>query len=80
MRPEFDESDLTVYDQSSMVTRMVGAVKIATAYRDHATMNVSYVGAKDRHSRVTAETVAKRFRCGIETAQKTLKTTTQRGF
>ena len=42
VKPEFDESDLAVYDQSSMVTRMVGAVKIATAYRDNSTMNVSH--------------------------------------
>ncbi|KAI2497134.1 hypothetical protein MHU86_17395 [Fragilaria crotonensis] len=28
---------------------------------------------------INAETVARRFRCGIETAQKTLKATTQRG-
>ncbi|KAI2499224.1 Reverse transcriptase (RNA-dependent DNA polymerase) [Fragilaria crotonensis] len=44
-----------------------------------ATMITKMVGA-DRHSRVNPETVAKRFRCGIETAQKTLKATTQRGI
>ena len=71
-----EESDMAVYDQTAMVSRMISAVNVATAYRD---VNVSFVGAKDRHSQVTAETVAKRFRCGIETAQKTLKTTTQRG-
>jgi hypothetical protein len=56
---------------------MIGMVKVATASRGEA--NLSYVGAKDRHSQVNAETVAKRFRCGIETAKKTLKATTQRG-
>ena len=40
---------------------------------------MAFVGAKDRHSQVTAETVARKFRCGLETAQRTLKTTTQRG-
>lgn len=41
---------------------------------------VSFVGSKYRYSRVNAETVARKFRCGTETAQRTLKTTTQRGF
>lgn len=70
-------SDLSVYNEATMLTTMIGAVKIATASRKD--MNVSFVGAKDRHSQVNAETVARRFRCGIETAQKTLKATTQRG-
>ena len=60
-----------------MITKMVGAVCVATAHRDPT---VSFIGSKDRHSQVNAETVAKRFRCGIETAQKTLKATTQRGI
>jgi hypothetical protein len=59
-----------------MITKMIGDVSIATAHREK---QVSFVGSKDRHSQVNAETVAKRFRCGIETAQKTLKATTQRG-
>ena len=49
---------------------------MATAHRD---VNVSFVGSKERHSQVNAETVARKFRCGLETAQRTLKTTTQRG-
>jgi hypothetical protein len=40
---------------------------------------VSFLGTKDRHSQVTAEEVARKFRCGIELAKQTLKTTTQRG-
>ena len=72
-----DVSDLSVFDPPSMVTRMIKAVNIATAHRDP--LNLGYVGAQDRHSRVTPETVARMFRCGLETAQKTLKTTTQRG-
>ena len=51
-------------------------MNVATAHRD---VNISFVGSKDRHSQVNAETVARKFRCGIETAQRTLKTTTQRG-
>ena len=71
-----DYSDLTSFDEAAFVRRMIGAVHVATAHRDS---NVSFVGSKDRHSQVNAETVARKFRCGIETAQRTLKTTTQRG-
>jgi hypothetical protein len=74
---EAEESDLSVFDQTTMVTRMIKAVNVATACRDPGI--VGYVGAKDRHSRVTPETVARMFRCGLETAQNTSKTTTQRG-
>ena len=73
-----DESDLSVFTPSIMMKRMVGAVNIATAYREQPA-NIAFVGAKDRHSQVNAETIARKFRCGVETAQKTLKTTTQRG-
>jgi hypothetical protein len=59
------------YDQLSMMQQLISAVNIT---------NVSYVGAKHRHSQiVTAEEVARKFRCGIETAKQTLKTTTQHG-
>jgi hypothetical protein len=67
-------SDLSVFDQSSMTRRMISAVEIATSYRDE--QSISFVGAKDHHSQVTAKTVARKFRCGLETAQKTLKATT----
>ncbi len=70
-------SDLSVYDTSHMIQRMISSVNVATAHRDEP--SIAYVGAKDRHSRVTPEAVAKKFRCGLETAQRTLKTTTQRG-
>jgi hypothetical protein len=43
------------------------------------TPSVSFVGAKGCHSQVNAETIARKFRCRLETAQKTLKATTQRG-
>ena len=35
--------------------------------------------ARDRHLRVTVEEVAQKFKCGLETAKKTLKVTTQAG-
>ena len=82
--PRFDDddctccSDLSVYEPTHMLRRMVSSVHVATSHRDDYT--IAYIGAKDRHSRVTPETVAKKFRCGLETAQRTLKTTTQRGI
>jgi hypothetical protein len=74
--PATDYNDLTPYDDVTLLNWMVGSVNVATAHRD---VNMSFVGSKDRHSQVNAETVARKFRCGIETAQRTLKTTTQRG-
>ena len=70
-------SDLSAFDDHIMITRMVSSVKIATAFREQ--QSIAFVGAKDRHSQVNAETLARKFRCGLETAQRTLKTTTQRG-
>ena len=69
-------SVMSVHNESMFIKKMVGAVRVATAYRDP---NVSFVCSKDRHLQVNAETVAKWFRCGIETVLKTLKATTQRG-
>ena len=54
---------------------MIGNVNVATAHRE---LNFSFMGSKDRYSLVNATTMARKFRCGIETAQRTLKTTTQR--
>jgi hypothetical protein len=69
-------NDLAPYNELTLLSRMIGKVNVATAHRD---VNVSFVGSKERHSQVNAETVARKFRCGLETAQRTLKTTTQRG-
>jgi hypothetical protein len=70
------DNDLTPYDDTTLLKRMIGNVNVATAHRE---VSLSFVGSKDRHSHVNAETVARKFRCGIETAQRTMKTTTQRG-
>ncbi len=74
--PDESSNDLMPYDDATFLNRMISNVRVATSYRE---ASISFIGSKDRHSRVNAETVARRFRCGIETAQKTLKTTTQRG-
>jgi hypothetical protein len=56
-----------VFDESSMMQRMISSV------------NISYLGVKNRHSQITVEEVARKFRCGLETAKQTLKATTQYG-
>ena len=56
---------------------MISSVHVATAHRDD--VYIACVGAKDRHYRVMPEIVAKKFRCELETAQRTLETTTQCG-
>jgi hypothetical protein len=65
-----------VYDDSMLLQKMVSAVNISPK---SLRSNVSYLGTKNRHSQVTAEEVAWKFRCGIETAKQTLKSTTQHG-
>jgi hypothetical protein len=40
---------------------------------------VSFVGARNRHSHITPEEVARNFKCGLDTVKQTLKTTTQHG-
>ena len=74
--PEESCNDLMPCDDATLLNRMIGNVRVATAYRE---ASISFVGSKHRHSRVNAETVARKSWCGIETAQRTLKTTTQRG-
>eukprot|EP00978_Attheya_sp_CCMP212_P023324 scaffold71208_cov34-Attheya_sp.AAC.1 len=48
---------------------------------DHAeySVGIDAINAKERHYRVTQDIIAKRFGCGIETAQKTLVATSQYG-
>jgi hypothetical protein len=61
------------YDESTMLQQMISAVKVSR------TSNVSYLGIKNRHSQITAKEVARKFRCGLETARQTLKSMTQHG-
>ena len=73
-------SHISLTDPASLIRRMVSTVHVTTASRVvDDERNVGFVGAKERHSQVNAETVARRFRCGLETALRTLKATSQRG-
>jgi hypothetical protein len=72
-----------------MIQSMVSCVNIATLRRtisntdddddEPSTRQVSFIGARNRHSHVTPEEVARKFKCGLDTAKQTLKTTTQHG-
>jgi hypothetical protein len=53
------------FDPVRTIHCMVGAVSVTTSYREPA-VSFSFVGAKEK------------FRCGIETARKTLKAITHR--
>ena len=83
-----------VYNDRRLGERMISAINIAMHIRqddvnrrDDANWqeDVSSVRmtaaltARDRHSRVTVEKVARKFKCGLETAKRTLKVTTQAG-
>ena len=88
----FEEEPLSeissVYDERSFCQRMISAINVAFHARsreedelnEKRRHNVSFVGSKHRHSRITAEEVARKFGCGLETAKKTLKATTQHGI
>jgi hypothetical protein len=65
-----------VYDDPTFLTRVIGAVNI----HDIRTRNTAYIGVRDRHSHVSVEEVARKFKCGIEAARQTLKATTQLGI
>ncbi len=58
---------------------MVSIVRRTTYNCDNCDQQLAFIGLKDCHLQVTAETVTRKFRCGLETAQRTLKTTAQCG-
>jgi hypothetical protein len=77
-----------VYDDKSFILRLVASVNVATHVRideeepmeEKGNRKISYIGAKNRHTHESAEEVAKKLRCGLDTAKQTLKVTTQRGI
>ena len=71
-----------VYDDVEFTKRMIANVNIVTHVRheDDSVMTIGAIGARNRHSVVTAEEVARKFKCGLDTAKQTLKVTTQRGI
>ena len=73
-----------VHDDKYLIKRLIASVNVATHIRTNTPVEennrkVSFIGAKNRHTHVTTEEVARILRCGMETAKQTLKVTTQRG-
>jgi hypothetical protein len=73
-----------VHDDRYFVKRLVASVNVATHIRTqepvgHDNRKISFIGARNRHTHVSAEEVARKLRCGLDTAKQTLKVTTQRG-
>ena len=73
-----------VYDEKSFIQRLVASVNVATHVwieEPEETNNrlISFTGAKNRHTHVSAEEVANKLRCGLDTTKQSLKVTTQRG-
>ena len=75
-------------DDKDFTRRMISQVKVESVYpldkenvEDTGTTPrvVRAINSETRHTTITAEEVSKKFRCGLETAKKTLEKTTQRG-
>ena len=75
-----------VYNESSFVKCLISAVHIATPDRNDAivtgTVPILTTAAitTERHTKVTAENLARKWNIGLETAKRTLLITTQRGI
>jgi hypothetical protein len=77
----------TAYCGRALADRMMSAVRVASSitttgespYTGKGT-TIQAVSLRERHSRVTAEEISRKFYCGVETAQNTLKATTQMGI
>ncbi|KAG7370061.1 reverse transcriptase RNA-dependent DNA polymerase [Nitzschia inconspicua] len=63
------------YNEQAMTHQLIGAVNIACADR----RDVGAVMSNDRHSKITAEDLARTWNIGLETAKDTMKATIQRG-
>lgn len=63
-----------IYCDELLAQRLVAQVKVASPLT--ADRRVDALRLKDRHYKMTAEELARKLECGIETAQETLKVTT----
>jgi len=74
------------FDYRTLADRLVASVQIASSDRSMASVNSGdALGAKavlslDRHSKVSPEELSRKWGCGLETAKRTLKVTTQKGI
>ncbi|GAX09610.1 hypothetical protein FisN_38Lu038 [Fistulifera solaris] len=91
--PEFDRllnNCSSVYSEKVLTQRLIASVKIASEYdtlpraeerisEESIDAKMCAIGSGERHSRATPEEISKKFGCGLETARKTLKATTNFG-
>eukprot|EP00978_Attheya_sp_CCMP212_P022661 scaffold67994_cov67-Attheya_sp.AAC.2 len=75
------EVDVVMTSISSAYNDEANGIVVEDDSNDHEvySVGIAAINAKERHYRVTPDIIAKRFGCGIETAQKTLVTTSQYG-
>jgi hypothetical protein len=71
-----------VHDDKCFTQRLIASVNVASTNTPVAKddRKISFIGAKNRHTHVSSEEVARKLRCGMETAKQTLEVTTQRGI
>ena len=70
------------FNDRTFCKRLIGAVNIATTYRDdidEVRRKISSVNSNDRHSKVGPEELARKWNIGLQTAKETLAASTQYG-
>jgi len=74
------------FDYRTLADRLIASVQIASSNRTVVSVNSGdALGAKavlslSRHSKVSPEELSRKWGCGLETAKRTLKVTTQKGI
>jgi len=73
-----------VLDEREFCRRLINAVRVASHNRtvedaEEEQRKVSGVLSMDRHSKITAEELSRKWNIGLKTAEATMKCTTQRG-
>ena len=87
----FSDDEIPILDDRMFAYRAIHAVQVASVSQpltdddvwihedlSDPLVRVGAVGAERRHSKYTAQELARKWGCGLETAQNTLKKTTQR--
>ena len=74
----------TVFDERTFCRRLIGAVNIATTFRDDIDgwaeeRRVQRIITNDRHSKIEPEELSRKCNIGLQTAKDTLAATTQHG-
>jgi hypothetical protein len=78
------------FDDGALTERIIANVNVVSANHQESNdetpkegdppRKILSINSETRHTTITVEEVCQKFRCGIETAKKTLQKTTQRGI